>query len=60
MAALSFLFRNIFSEKYNHNFVTSFQKLLLIYLILSLIYAFPHNNCLVISNLALKVKNRSE
>ena len=48
------------SEKYNHDFRTSIQKLLLIYLILSLIYALPHNNCLVISNLALKVNNRSE
>ena len=59
MASLS-VNSEINSEKYNHDFRTSIQKLLLIYLILSLIYALPHNNCLVISNLALKVNNRSE
>ena len=48
MAALSFN-SEFFSEKYNHDFKTSVQKLSLIYLILSVIYALPHNNSLVIS-----------
>ena len=55
MAALSFN-SDIFLEKYNHDFRTSFQKLLLIYLILSMIYAFPHSNSLMISKFSMERK----